>query len=64
MDTSSESTQNIGRRLEEELDRFHGFCHHARGVRTFRIDRVVGPIVDRDTGEEQDPEVWMALAES
>jgi|AntDeeMinimDraft_5_1070356.scaffolds.fasta_scaffold37302_1 predicted DNA-binding transcriptional regulator YafY len=45
-------------------DRFHGFCHHARGVRTFRIDRVVGPIVDRDTGEEQDPEVWMALAES
>lgn len=44
-------------------DKFRGFCHHARAVRTFRIDRIQGDVVDLETGEVLDPEAWFEALE-
>ncbi len=33
---------------------FKGFCHHAEDMRTFRLDRVFGEVIDLDTGEVVD----------
>lgn len=37
---------------------FKGECHTRREERTFRLDRVVGDLVDCDTGEVLSPKEW------
>lgn len=39
-------------------DCFEGYCKLRRETRTFRIDRVVGSVVSKETGEIIDPFVW------
>lgn len=41
-----------------------GYCHSARKFRTFRIDRVEGGIIVRDTGESMDPYEWVPEIEA
>jgi hypothetical protein len=41
-----------------------GYCHAARKFRTFRLDRIEGDIIVRDTGESMDPYEWAAVLES
>lgn len=37
---------------------FKGECHTRREERTFRLDRIVGDLVDCDTGEILSPKEW------
>jgi hypothetical protein len=41
---------------------FRGYCLKAGGLRTFRADRVVSPMVDVDTGEALSPLEWCRAA--
>lgn len=35
-----------------------GYCHTARKFRTFRLDRIEGDIIVRNTGESKEPYEW------
>lgn len=41
-----------------------GECHYRQAERTFRIDRIIGDVVDCDTGEILPPRKWAAKAKS
>ena len=42
--------------IEEE--RFSGYCHEAGAIRTFRFENVMGDLVNTETGEMLDAELW------
>lgn len=41
-----------------------GYCHLSRKFKTFRLDRVEGEIIMRETGEVIDPNEWVGLMEA
>lgn len=41
-----------------------GYCHISRKFKTFRLDRVEGEIIIRETGEAIDPYEWAGLMEA
>lgn len=48
----------------EAIDKeyLQGYCHKARGTRTFAIGRVRGKVLDRESGELFSPKAWAAEA--
>lgn len=45
-----------------EGDHFEGWCHKARGFRTFVVGRVLGDVLDRETGELMTARQWADMA--
>ena len=41
-----------------EDERFSGYCHEARAIRTFRYKNVMSDLVNLETGEVMDAELW------
>lgn len=41
-----------------------GYCHLSRKFKTFRLDRIEGEIIIRETGEAIDPYEWAGLMEA
>lgn len=41
-----------------EEERFSGYCHEARAIRTFRYENVMSDLVNVETGEVMDAELW------
>lgn len=63
------NAEGVSRFREVDVESFdgqyvEGYCHSARKFRTFRLDRIDGDIIVRDTGESMDPYEWAAVLES
>ncbi|WP_455915555.1 WYL domain-containing protein [Pantoea agglomerans] len=63
------NSQGVSRFREVDVKSFdgqyvEGYCHSARKFRTFRLDRIEGDIIVRETGESMDPYEWAAVLES